>query len=77
MTDCTCHSHSGFLTKAGYAFVAQQKADSERLFLDGVDPSEDQLYLDKVVSVSASSLSVLHWDDALIEDQYRRFLNGS
>ncbi len=33
--------------------------------------------LDNVGSVSALSLLETHWDDALLEDQHRRFLNGS
>ncbi len=33
--------------------------------------------LDKVGSVSGLKLIETHWDDAVINEQYQRFLNGS
>ena len=68
---CGCTSHNGFLTKRGYEF-AQRSDDS--LELAGRVATR---YLDKVRSVSASTESLLHWDDDVIDEQYRRFHNGS
>jgi len=47
-SDCGCRSHSGFLTSAGLAEVAQREL--ELAGFDGVDLSR---YVDKVGSVSA------------------------
>jgi len=43
----------------------------------GLTPDWRSVRLDKVGSVSGSFLMETDWDDALIEEQYRRFLNGS
>ena len=48
MTDCHCHSHSGFLTRRGYRLVAQR-----RPVVHGVDCMATSRYLDKSGSVSA------------------------
>jgi len=69
---CGCTSHNGFLTDLGYAQVAQRELERH-----GVDSMDMVEYLDKVGSVSGSPMRDLHWDDALIEEQYRRFHNGS
>ena len=62
MTRCTCHSHSGFLTAAGLAAVAQ------RTSLEGLAPRGELEYVDKVVSVSASTGPSVHWPgDPVIE----------
>ncbi len=37
----------------------------------------DMCYLDSMGSVSGSEQPEIHWDDAVIEEQYRRFHNGS
>ncbi len=73
MTDCRCISHGGFLTKRGYRLVAQQNS------LEGLAPRGVHAYVDRVGSVSAlAEAEEFHvFDDALIEQQYRRFLNGS
>ena len=69
---CECTSHNGFLTERGFAELA------ERTSLEGLAPRGDNEYLDKVVSVSASTGPLLHWPpDAIIDQQYRRFHNGS
>ena len=65
------HSRNGFLTAKGLEEAAQ------RTSLEGLAPRGEREYLDSRVSVSASELMVLHWDDALVNEQYRRFLNGS
>ena len=72
---CECLSHNGFLTERGYAEVEQRSL--EGLESRGVDTGPELQYLDKVGSVSGSPLTETHWSDALIEDQYRRFHNGS
>ena len=74
MSDCSCRSHGTFLTSKGLAEAAQRKLE-----LRGFDSMELESYVDKVGSVSASDGDgdVFVWDDRLIEDQYRRFLNGS
>ena len=68
---CKCSSHNGFLTAKGLAEAAQRERQ-----LDGVDNMELFPYLDKVGSVSGSSLVAIHWDDALVDQQHQRFLNG-
>ncbi len=73
MTDCSCLSHDGFLTVRGYEDAQRRRESAEAL---AVDPR--QLYLDIPGSVSASGPCDLHWPpDALIEEQHRRFLDGS
>jgi len=70
-TSCRCLSHNGFLTVRGYE-DAQRRRESL-----GVDDTQLSMYLDKVVSVSASTVPFSHWGpEALIEEQYRRFNHG-
>ena len=69
---CDCSAHNSFLTAKGLAEAALRRGDT--LELAGAVATR---YLDKVGSVSGSDLVELHWDDALIENQYRRFLDGS
>ena len=57
----------------GLEEVAQRRGFSAEIL--AVD--ESCLYLDKVGSVSGSDRLALHWDDALLDNQYRRFHNGS
>ncbi len=45
---CDCHSHNGFLTEKGYAFLAQRELE-----LGEVDFMPHSGYLDKSGSVSA------------------------
>ena len=67
---CSCHSHNGFrLSPEG---LAQRTGD--QLELDGMDSSR---YIDSRVSVSGLRRDETHWDYELLEDQYRRFHNGS
>jgi len=69
---CDCRSHNSFLTAKGLEEAAQ------RISLEGLAPFGDREYVDKVVSVSASTGPLSHWPgDAIIEEQHRRFLNGS
>ena len=72
---CSCHSHSGFLTAAGLAAVAQRSP--EGLELAGVVAKR---YLDKVgsVSVSGPGPDPYMWPpDNILEAQAQRFHNGS
>jgi len=58
------------------AFLRSEAA--AQLYVDErVDGAGRFLYLDKVGSVSGSPPPELHWDDALIEEQDRRFHHGS
>ncbi len=61
---CRCLSHNGFLTRAGYRAV------------DGAGPLP---YIDRVSSVRGLDQDQGHpiWDAQLLEEQYRRFHNGS
>ncbi len=69
---CGCRSHGGFLTSRGLREVAQRSLEGLEVADMGLEP-----YLDKVGSVSAPTVLELHWDDDIINQQYRRFLNGS
>ncbi len=75
MSRCRCHSHGGFLTRRGYAEVEQRSL--EGLEVRRVDKSRVQCYLDSQGSVSGSPESILTLDDAGLDEQYRRFHNGS
>jgi len=67
---CGCLNYNGFLTDRGYAEVAQRELE-----LHGVDAMGSSRYLDIPGSVSA--LLELELPDDLLEEQYRRFHNGS
>ena len=69
--NCGCHSHNGFvLSPEG---LAQREFD-----LPGVAAMATKRYLDKVGSVSGLELERnITVSDALIDQQYRRFLDGS
>ena len=72
---CTCSAHNGFLTAKGLQEAAQRRVDAA-----GLDAMGLPRYLDKVGSVSALAEAdgqITFWDDQLIEEQHRRFLNGS
>ena len=73
MTDCGCHSHNGFLRAKGLKEAAQQRS------LEGLRPLSDLLIFDTVGSVSAlGEGEEFHvWDGQLLEEQHRRFHNGS
>ena len=72
MTDCLCHSHSGFLIRRGYALVAQQ------LSLEGLAPRGECEYFDKVGSVSAliEIENDFAYDPTHIELNRREIYNG-
>ena len=74
--NCGCHSHGSFLTAKGLA-EAEQRRDASPEALE-VDGSQTSLYLDKVGSVSAlAEAEAFHvFDHGVIDQQYRRFLNG-
>ena len=69
---CDCRSHNGFLTAKGLAEAAQQTS------LEGLAPRGVPEYVDRVGSVSGLELErEVHVSDEIIDQQYRRFLNGS
>ncbi len=75
MSDCGCSSHNGLLTAKGLEEAAQRE-----LGLCGVDDMGVISYLDKVGSVSGLELERDLFADvpeAVIEEQHRRFHNGS
>ena len=76
MRKCGCHSHNGFLTVEGQRALGDQPA--LELSDEGLTPAEDSVTLDMVGSVSGLELERdIHASDDLIDQQYRRFLNGS
>jgi len=73
---CSCRSHGSFLTAKGLEEAEQRRAgpsgDRE------VDMGQTSFYLDKVGSVSALiEPSEPIFVDAILDEQHRRFLNGS
>ena len=66
------YSRNGFLTKAGYALVAQRSLEG----FEAVDMETHQLYLDLPVSVSGlrRDETVMIWNEELLDEQHRRFL---
>ena len=73
MTRCSCHSHSGFLTRRGI-LVAQQTS------LEGLAPRGEGEYVDKVGSVSVSGPGpdlYAFTTEQLLEAQSERFHNGT
>ncbi len=75
MSECGCLSHNGFLTERGYAELAERELE----WPEAVDMSTRCLYLDKVGSVSGTRRDedTIIFDDELLDQQYRRFHNGS
>jgi len=74
MGDTEHYSRNGFLTSKGYLEVAQQTS------LEGLAPRGVADYIDSRVSVSASDGDGdLFADvcDQFLDEQYRRFHNGS
>jgi len=70
---CDCRSHNGFLTAKGLEEAAQREGE-----WDGLTYLRSSVTLDKVGSVSGLELERdSHMCDELIDQQYRRFLNGS
>ncbi len=68
------HSRNGFLTSVGLEEAGQRHS------LEGLAPRGDVEYLDSRVSVSGLELErdlFVNTLDQDIDDQYRRFLNGS
>jgi len=67
------YSRNGFLTSQGYREVAQRACEDA-----GLDAMQTRRYVDKVSSVSALVEVEDHhvFDDELLDQQHRRFLNG-
>jgi len=76
---CLCLSHNGFLTERGYAELAQREHQLNVFCEVGLDSPVAVPYLDKVGSVSAlvEVEGSYAQPDAVIDEQYQRFLNGS
>ena len=72
MTKCSCHSHNGFI-------LSPEGLAQRELKLDEVDAMESSQYLDRVGSVSGLELerNLYVHDDDYLDQQYRRFHNGS
>ncbi len=69
---CRCHSHGGLLLGSQLDLLRPTaRAEEEGLTLDELHVS-----LDILGSVSASELDLI-FDDVIIDQQYRRFHNGS
>jgi len=76
---CGCLSHNGFLTGRGYEAAQQINLGFPERPRDGVDKGEPVCYLDKVGSVSGL-IEIEYgeiWNDQRLDEQYRRFINGS
>ena len=75
MKDCLCQclSHNGFLTAKGLVEAAQRD-----VVIDGVAGMDLFGYIDSRVSVSElrRDETDFFFDDDLIEEQHRRFLDG-
>ncbi len=72
---CKCLSHNGFLTRRGLAEAAQREVDCY-----GVDAMWAIDYVDCSVSVSGLRRDedpYAHIPDQLLDEQARRFHNGS
>ncbi len=77
---CECSSHNGFLTAKGLEEAAQREPQGLLSLCNGVDPDGASPYLDKVGSVSGLGQGQDLFElvpEVLIEEQHRRFLNGS
>ena len=71
---CSCLSHNGFLTSAGFAEVVQQTS------LEGLRPLGDSVIVDIPGSVSGLRRDedlFVDVSDKLLSEQYARFHNGS
>ena len=67
MRRCGCHSHNGFLL--------EPEGLAEQTSLEGLTPMSDCVRVD--VQGSVSALIEVEVSDAEVDEQYRRFLNGS
>ena len=74
---CNCHSHGSFLTKKGLLEAAERKAQLSFFYEMGLTPHEVRVRLDKPGSVSGLRPDETIFDDAVIEEQHRRFHNAS
>ncbi len=75
MSDCGCFAHDGFQLRSDLI-----RSDlAQRTSLEGLAPLGDHVYIDKVGSVSGLELErdLFVHDDEYLDQQYRRFHNGS
>jgi len=73
---CDCSSHNGFLTAKGLEEAEQRRLELPEF--QGVDERQLSLYLDSRISVSGARRdeTLCIFDDEVIDEQYRRFLDG-
>ncbi len=76
MTECRCHSHNGFVLGEPRSLEGLSIARAEE---KGLTPDVDCVRLDLVGSVSGLRRDETDhvFDDEIVDNQYRRFLNGS
>jgi len=74
---CLCRSHGSFLTAKGLEEAAQRELVFAAGCAMGLTPDVHAVRLDKSGSVSASEPMSFIFDDDVLEEQYRRFHNGS
>ncbi len=74
MRKCGCHSHNGMLLSP--EGLAQRERQLDAFPEVGLTGDALSVSLDLPGSVSASELELI-FDDHLLDQQHRRFLNGS
>jgi len=74
MTDCRCHSHNGFALVGDPQIDLDLEISRAQAEERGLTAGDNSVRLDMSDSVSGTSFVDLHWDDELIDVQYRRFI---
>ena len=77
MRDCGCNSHGSFLTAKGLEEAAKRDPEFDFNYEVVLTRDAQGVRLDKSGSVSDSGPGELLWDSEIIEEQHRRFHNGS
>jgi len=67
---CSCNAHGSFLTAKGLEEAAQRSLEG----LETLAVGETLREVDRVVSVRALPEPDAHWDDDVLDEQHRRFL---
>ena len=73
MRKCGCHSHNSFVRLSEDEAITRV----HQLALRGLTGAPEDVILDIEGSVSALVEVEDHWDYDIIDEQYRRFHNGS
>ncbi len=76
MRRCSCSSHNGFLTAKGLALELESRT-AQQTSLEGLSPSGvcDKVDIHGSVSGLRRDEIKVIWDDQLLNEQHRRFLN--